>query len=87
MSGLPFQAEEDRKADADTHLAVARSQNTGTGILGSIQKIKGSRISAVFFNIMSGVHICEEKQIRKASILWVGNFDGFIYHCRFDSGS
>ena len=27
-------AEEDRKADADTHLAVARSQNTETGILG-----------------------------------------------------
>ena len=27
-------AVEDRKADADTHLAVARSQNTGNGISG-----------------------------------------------------
>ena len=27
-------AEEDKKADADTHLAMARSQNTETGILG-----------------------------------------------------
>lgn len=27
-------AGEDRKTDADTHLAAARSQNTGTGILG-----------------------------------------------------
>ena len=29
---------DDRKADADTHLANARSQNTGNGILGDIQK-------------------------------------------------
>ena len=28
-------AGEDKKADADTHLAVARSQNTETGILGT----------------------------------------------------
>ena len=28
-------AGEDRKTDADTHLAVARSQNTETGILGN----------------------------------------------------
>lgn len=48
MSGLHY-AEEDKKADADTHLATARSQNTGTGILGLIQKIRGSRITAVFF--------------------------------------
>lgn len=27
-------AEEDKKANADTHLAEARSQNTETGILG-----------------------------------------------------
>ena len=38
-------AGEDRKADADTHLALARSQNTGTGILGNIPKIRGSRES------------------------------------------
>ena len=31
-------AVEDRKADADTHLAVARSQNTGTGILGTYKR-------------------------------------------------
>ena len=31
-------AVEDRKADADTHLAAARSQNTGTGILGSYKR-------------------------------------------------
>ena len=31
-------AEEDRKADADTHLAVARSQNTETGILGPYKR-------------------------------------------------
>ena len=30
----PDYAGEDRKTDADTHLAAARSQNTGTGILG-----------------------------------------------------
>ncbi len=41
-------AGEDKKADADTHLAVARSQNTGTGISGDILKIKDSRITAVF---------------------------------------
>ena len=50
MSGLHY-AEEDRKADADTHLAAARSQNTGTGILGIVQKIKDSRAAAVFFVI------------------------------------
>ncbi len=32
--------EEDRKADADTHLAMARSQNTGTGISGDTTKDK-----------------------------------------------
>ena len=41
-------AVEGRKADADTHLATARSQNTETGILGDIQKMKDSRLSAVF---------------------------------------
>ena len=42
-------AVEGRKADADTHLAGARSQNTGTGILGNIQKIKGSRLVRLSF--------------------------------------
>lgn len=42
MSGL--HAEEDRSIYAETHLAMARRQNTGTGILGInlLQKIKGS---------------------------------------------
>ena len=31
-------AVEGRKADADTHLAGARSQNTGTGILGTYKR-------------------------------------------------
>ena len=31
-------AVEDRKADADTHLAVARSQNTGNGISGEYKR-------------------------------------------------
>lgn len=31
-------AGEGRKADADTHLAAARSQNTGTGILGKYKR-------------------------------------------------
>ena len=33
MSGLQYVVE-DRKADAVTHLAIARSQNTENGILG-----------------------------------------------------
>lgn len=49
MSGLHY-AEEGRKADADTHLAAARSQNTGTGILGIIQKIKDSRVTGCLFH-------------------------------------
>ena len=43
-------AVEGRKADADTHLAGARSQNTGTGILGNIQKIKDSRFYGCLFS-------------------------------------
>ena len=31
-------AGEDKKANADTHLAVARSQNTEIGILGAYQR-------------------------------------------------
>lgn len=42
-------AVEGRKADADTHLAGARSQNTRTGILGNIQKIKDSRFNGCLF--------------------------------------
>lgn len=36
-------AAEDRKADAAAHLAAARSQNTGNGILGVLQKRKDGR--------------------------------------------
>ncbi len=32
-------AVEDKKADADTHLAEARRQNTGNGILGDSKKV------------------------------------------------
>lgn len=39
---------EDRKADADTHLADARSQNTENGISGELQKIKTVAEAAVF---------------------------------------
>ena len=41
-------AEEGRKADADTHLAAARSQNTETGILGST-KDYGSHFGGCHF--------------------------------------
>ena len=41
--------EEGRKADADTHLAVARSQNTGNGIPGTIQMMRQPLDAAVFF--------------------------------------
>ena len=44
-------AVEGRKADADTHLAIARSQNTGTGILGELQMIKGSLLWLSFLYI------------------------------------
>ena len=37
MSGLRI-AVEDRKADAVAHLALARSQNTGNGILGYFKR-------------------------------------------------
>lgn len=42
-------AEEGRKADAVAHLASARSQNTGTGILG-IPKRKGSCTAVASFS-------------------------------------
>lgn len=42
---------EDRKADADTHLADARSQNTGNGILGDKQKRRAvAKATAYFFS-------------------------------------
>ena len=48
MSGLL--GEEDRKADADTHLAAARSQNTGTGILGyTKEKLVSHNTRHLFF--------------------------------------
>ncbi len=42
-------AVEDRKADANTHLAEARRQNTGNGILGDNKRGKG-RIIAAFIS-------------------------------------
>lgn len=39
MSGLRFVVE-DRKTDAVTHLAVARSQNTENGILGEYTQMR-----------------------------------------------
>ena len=39
---------------AVTHLALARSQNTGTGILGNIQKIKDSRFYGCLFSGIKG---------------------------------
>ena len=44
----PHYAGEGRKADAVAHLALARSQNTETGILGNT-KDKGSRSDAAAF--------------------------------------
>ena len=41
--------EEGRKADADTHLAVARSQNTGNGIPGTIPKMRQSLARLPFY--------------------------------------
>ena len=41
---------EDRKTDADTHLADARSQNTGNGISGEMQKIKAVASAAADFS-------------------------------------
>jgi len=50
MSGH-HQAVEDRKADAVTHLAIARSQNTENGILGvrDIPMIKAVAKAAAYF--------------------------------------
>ena len=42
-------AVEGRKADADTHLAGARSQNTGTGFLGIIQMKNECRFKGCIF--------------------------------------
>ena len=68
MSGHHY-AVEDRKADADAHLAEARTQNTGNGILGIRQKIKlrdSWRDSAVFLfclNIENSYGIIHEVTI------------------------
>ena len=40
---------ESKKADWGTQLSGAKSQNTGTGILGNIQKIKDSRFNGCLF--------------------------------------
>lgn len=71
MSGLRF-AEEDKKADAETHLAVARSQNTGTGILGKLQKMKGSLL-AVFFNLYENGLICSAADCRHKGVVFIEN--------------
>ena len=44
------------KADADTHLAAARSQNTGTGILG-YTKDKGQSFMRLSFSNVRGTFI------------------------------
>ena len=46
---------EDKKADADTHLAEARRQNTGNGILGEYKRWKG-RIFAAFISYNAKKH-------------------------------
>ena len=50
MSGLRFVVE-DRKTDAVTHLAVARSQNTENGILGEYTQMRKAvaKATAHFF--------------------------------------
>ena len=42
---------EDRKADADTHLAIARSQNTENGILGEDKREKAVAKVAALINL------------------------------------
>lgn len=49
MSGLRVFAVEDRKADAVTHLADARSQNTENGILGTTKDESSYESSCLFF--------------------------------------
>ena len=60
-------AVEDRKADADTHLAVARSQNTGTGILGIYTKDEGQSFNGCLFRFIIIVYIkCwKENRVRR----------------------
>ena len=45
-------AVDDKKADADTHLAKARRQNTGNGILGDYKREGQSRCGCLFLCIM-----------------------------------
>ena len=47
----PLICGEGRKADADTHLAAARSQNTGTGILGYTKDKRQPCKRLSFYNI------------------------------------
>ena len=53
MSGLQY-AEEGRKADADTHLAAARSQNTGNGISGDYKRQKDDLAVVLFAGMTKG---------------------------------
>ena len=45
-------AAEGRKADAVTHLAIARSQNTGNGILGYTKEKEAVAYAAAFYSFI-----------------------------------
>ena len=67
-------AGEGRKADAVAHLASARSQNTGTGILG-IPKRKGSCTAVASFSLFR-YHTFREKCRRMSCRMHIsGNID------------
>ena len=59
-------AVEDRKADAVAHLAVARSQNTGNGILGDTKDERQLLELPVFFGVYSKIHRFHSKGISSA---------------------
>lgn len=56
---------EDRKADADTHLADARSQNTGNGISGECTKDEGSRESGCILFLEAAQEDEDEGKFKK----------------------
>ena len=66
---------EDKKADAVTHLAIARSQNTENGILGvkRITNDKGSCESNCSFFCLN-LHINEKKYGQEGSLCIEKNF-------------
>ena len=73
-------AVEGRKADADTHLAIARSQNTGTGILGELQVIKAAFMGCLFrysaFHLPPFMNTCFTRS-SSLHILWISSICGF----------